>query len=149
MAHTKKISIMILAVLCAVVAAGAFFYGARLFRKGQPGVFAPSFRNDAGQYELMHAVMKEAEIKRRAVRTQFKSLKRDPFTPKPTVAPRAAPASSITLSGIMWSEKDPKAMIGDAIVRKGERVGSVTVVEIRKKSVVLNDGVKTYEVPWE
>ena len=40
-------------------------------------------------------------------------------------------------------------MIGDAIVRKGDKVGSNTVVDVQKDKVILNDGAKNFELKLE
>lgn len=79
---------------------------------------------------------------RRAKKSQFASWKRSPFMPSSTLT--VSPA--IVLGGIMWDKNNPKAMIGDAIVKKGDRVGSYTVIDIQKTSVILNDGIKDIEL---
>lgn len=83
----------------------------------------------------------ETRIKRRAARTKYSGWRRSPFVPKGSRA-----GSSFGLSGIVWDKKKPKAMIGDAIVNKGDKTGSYTVVDIKKDSVVLNDGTKDIEL---
>jgi hypothetical protein len=73
---------------------------------------------------------------RRARRSQFREWKRSPFAPSGTVS------TELVLNGIIWNKARPKAMIGDAIVMKGDRVGENTVVDIKADRVILSDGAK-------
>lgn len=80
--------------------------------------------------------------------SQSLELKRDPFA---TVIPavvksQAAQVSSITLSGILWEENNPLAIINNKIVKVGDRVAGCNVVEIRQNSVSLNNGTKDFEL---
>ena len=86
---------------------------------------------------------KTIEIKRRAKRIKFASWSRSPFIPKWI---NGVPSSSLNLKGMMWNEKDPKAMISDAIVVKGDKIGGNTVIEVKKDRVILNDGTKDFEI---
>ena len=80
-------------------------------------------------------------IKRKAVRTKFKSWKRRPF--QPTQIP--GQSSTLVLNGIIGG-KVPKAMIGDLMVGVGDKIGNTKVVAIKKDSVTLNDGTKDFEL---
>lgn len=83
----------------------------------------------------------DTTVKRRAVRTRFKSWKRSPF--------RAAAAQDVTpslvLNGIIGG-KPPKAMIGDALVGVGDKIGGYTVAAVKSDRVILNDGTKDFEI---
>lgn len=81
--------------------------------------------------------------KRRAVRSKYAAWKRSPFVP--TGTPGGEP-STISLRGIMWNKTNPKAMFGDAIAGKGDKVGNSTVVDIKKDRVIINDGTKDIEL---
>lgn len=83
-----------------------------------------------------------AQAKGHAVKSKFKSWKRRPFVPA------NVPGSSfnLVLNGILGSGANLKAMIGAAIVSKGDKVGNNTVVDIKKNSVILNDGTKDFEL---
>ena len=83
------------------------------------------------------------QVKRRAKRTQSHTWKRSPFIPKG--APGAA-YSKLVLNGILASGKEFKAMIGDAVVGKGDKVEGNTVVEVKQDEVILNDGTKDFEL---
>ncbi|MFH0763584.1 MAG: hypothetical protein V1927_01090 [Candidatus Omnitrophota bacterium] len=95
------------------------------------------------QNENTPDVNEPAEIKRRAVRTKFKSWARSPFAPGGF---SKSTSSSLSLGGIMWNAENPKAMIGDMIVKKGDKVGDYVVIQVRKDSVILNDGSKNIEL---
>ena len=58
-------------------------------------------------------------------------------------------SSSLSLNGIIWDKKNPKAMLGDAFVKKGDTVGGNKVVDIKKDRVILNDGSKDFELNLE
>lgn len=83
--------------------------------------------------------------KRLATQTQFKSWRRRLFAPFGT----ASSSSSLVVSGIIWSKDRPKAMIGDTIVAKGDTIGGNKVVDIKPDKVILNDGVKDFELKIE
>lgn len=83
--------------------------------------------------------------KRRAKRSQFKTWKRSPFVASLTVSTK----TKLTLNGIIWDKAKPKAMIGDAIVVKGDTVGANKVVDIQPDRVILNDGTKDFELKIE
>ncbi len=82
---------------------------------------------------------------RRAKRSRFKEWKRNPFITGLT----ASTVTKLTLNGIIWNKTKPKAMIGDAIVAKGDTVGADKVVDIQPDRVILNDGTKDFELKIE
>lgn len=83
--------------------------------------------------------------KRLASRTHFKTWRRHPFAPLPTSTEAPVPV----LSGILTKGNIYKAMIGDAIVMKGDKIGTNTIVDVQKDKVILNDGAKTFELKLE
>lgn len=83
-----------------------------------------------------------ASFQRRAKRSQYTSWKRSPFIESGL----SSSSSSLTLNGIINSGKGLKASIGDAIVKKGDKIGNNTVVDIKKDRVILNDGTKNIEL---
>ena len=48
--------------------------------------------------------------------------------------------------GIFWDETNPKAVINDRTLAKGDTLGAYRVVEIKQGSVVLRTGEKNVEV---
>jgi len=83
--------------------------------------------------------------KRHAKRSQFKVWKRSPFVSSQT----ASTMTGLTLGGIIWNKTNPKAMIGDTIVVKGDTIGANKVVDIQPDKVILNDGTKDFELKLE
>ena len=83
---------------------------------------------------------------RRAKHSKFKSWKRNPFVPVVSNVPQQ---SNLVLSGIIWNKEKPKAIIGEAIVTKGDKIGGNTVVDIKPDKVILNDGTKEFELKLE
>lgn len=80
---------------------------------------------------------------RKAKRTLFTSWKRSPFMPS------GSASSDLVLNGIIWNKDKPRAMIGDVIVGKGDRIAENTVVGIKPDRIILNDGVKDFELKLE
>ncbi|MBU0709333.1 MAG: hypothetical protein KJ793_01305 [Candidatus Omnitrophica bacterium] len=54
--------------------------------------------------------------------------------------------SGIALSGIIWDEEIPMAVINDRILLVGDSLGSNTVISIEKEKVILSDGSKNIEL---
>lgn len=137
MAHKKVVIVSALAVLA------VSFFAVFIVLKWRSAAPAAAGKKDAARYELTEMAAKSAGAKRRPARTKYTSLGRDPFVPKGTPGARSL---DYNLEGIMWSEKDPKAMVSGAIVHKGDRIGDSTVVEVKKTAVILNDGTKDFEL---
>ena len=55
----------------------------------------------------------------------------------------------VTLSGILWNDETPKAVINGEIVGLRDKVNKYTVINILKSSVILNDGTKNVEILLE
>lgn len=136
--QNKKVIIL---VVLAVVAILSLLYGIVAPPKSK---YAASSRIDITCQENILPSSTAVTVKRRAARTRFTSWGRNPFALKG--APQATPSQTFDLGGIMWNEKNPKAMIGDAVVGKGGKIGSNTVVDIKKDRVILNDGTKDFEI---
>jgi len=66
-------------------------------------------------------------------------LKRDPFTAVSIISVEG-PRSEISLTGILWDKAKPLAIIDGNVVKKGQRVGNKTVVDIKRDRVILSDG---------
>jgi len=66
-------------------------------------------------------------------------LKRDPFMAVPIVSEKTL-QSGVDLTGIIWDENKPLAIIDGEIVKKGSNVNGKTIVEIKKDRVILSDG---------
>jgi len=57
-------------------------------------------------------------------------------------AEAAGPTDPI-LSGILWDPEFPSAVVNSRVVAVGDSLGPWQVLEIRKKEVILSDGVNT------
>lgn len=52
----------------------------------------------------------------------------------------------LKLTGILWDEKNPKAVINGRIVGIGKRIGGNIVVDIKQDKVVVNNGIQNFEL---
>lgn len=136
----KKVIILI---ILGVVAIFSLIYGISTPAGGRRSASVSTTPEVTRQSESAQVPDRTMGIKRRAKRTKFVSWSRSPFIPKGVPG---TPSSGLNLKGIMWNEKNPKAMIGDAIVEKGNKIGSDTVIEVKKDRVILNDGTKDFEL---
>lgn len=75
-------------------------------------------------------------------------LKRDPFTAALIVSEKTL-KSGVDLTGILWDKEKPLAIIDGDIVKKGERVGTKTIVDIKRDRVILSDGKILSEIRLE
>ncbi len=78
--------------------------------------------------------------------TKKMGVPRDPFS-RQSVS--AVTARGLSLSGIAWDSEDPTAIIDSRIVRVGDEIGGYVVIEIRKDTVVLNNGTENLELNLE
>ena len=138
----KKIIILIALGIAAIV---SVIYGASAKPKFKKDVInqetaVKKAGGPAGQENII------GQTKRHAKRTQFRSWKRSPFIPKGVPG---APSSKLVLSGIIAKGTEFRAMIGDSIVVKGDKIDGNTVIDVKKDRVILNDGTKDFEIKLE
>ncbi len=69
---------------------------------------------------------------------------RDPFSDKIYLSEKGE--IDLKLSGILWDEKNPSAIISDKVVTEGDTIGKYTVLKIKEERVILNDGIKNVEL---
>ena len=70
---------------------------------------------------------------------------RDPFTEVNSQSPDSgARPSSLVLGGILWSPKNPHAIVNGGLVSVGTKIGSALVVEISRESVKMKDGDREF-----
>ncbi len=129
----KKVIILIVVLVLGGI---SLIYGITASPKGKTK--AVYTNEDRAPADLRRApAQTAASTHRRAKKSKFASWKRSPFVPS------GSPASPVlVLNGIMWDKTSPTAMIGDTIVKKGDKIGGNTVIEITPDKVVLNDGTK-------
>lgn len=75
-------------------------------------------------------------------------LRRDPFTAAPITSEKTL-QSGVDLTGILWDKDKPLAIIDGEIIKKGERVGSKTVIDIKRDRIILSDGEMLTELKLE
>ncbi|MBF0511277.1 MAG: hypothetical protein HQL13_03010 [Candidatus Omnitrophica bacterium] len=74
------------------------------------------------------------------------AVKRDPFSFWSSKSKKEASVQNGGLSAILWGQGEPLAVIDHQVVKKGDKVASNTVVEIKEESVVLSAGDKNIEL---
>lgn len=132
--HNKKVLALIVLIIFAVI---SITYGIRTTAKGKKGKAAITGR------ERLASQKSPISVERRAKRSKYASWKRSPFVPSGAVS------SDLVLNGIIWSKDRPKAMIGSVIVCKGDNIAENKVVDIKPDRVILNDGIKDFELKLE
>lgn len=134
--QNKKVIIAIILCIGAVI---SLIYGITSGPKAKrkPG------SESASSPEAVSAVKRIIPTKRQAAKTEFVVWGRNPFVPKGT--PGTLP-SKLVLGGIMWHEENLKAMINNVLVGIGDKIGENTVVDIKKDSVILNNGTEDFEL---
>ena len=123
----------IILVILAVLAIFSLFYG--LNAKPKSKISIQPAQKEAFQNDKIELQKNIVVIKRCAKKTQFVGWGRDPFSLKVALA----------LNGILWDDNLPQAIIGDNVVKVGDKVGNNTVVSILKDRVILNDGTRDLE----
>ena len=91
-------------------------------------------------------------LEEKLIRSKLESGKigweRNPFSRNKVLASYGA--GSLILTGIIWDEKNPNAIIGNEIVKEGDVIDKYTIVEINKDKVVISsdEGQETLRI-WE
>ena len=70
---------------------------------------------------------------------------RDPFIAQQALA-TIVKAVNLTLKGILWDEKYPKAIVNEKTLLEGDTLYGYTVMKINQRSVVLKTGEKNIEL---
>lgn len=132
---------LITLVVLGVVAIFSLFYGAVTSSK----VRRPSQVREPGREPERKASLIEKPIlaQRAAKRTNYTSWSRNPFVLQKT---SSKSFKGLTLDGIMWDKGKSMAIINGEIVRIGDNVNENLVVDIKQDRVILNDGIKEFEL---
>ena len=79
--------------------------------------------------------------------TKALEMKRDPFF-KQIIDPanKSSLSSDLSLSGIVWDQDNATAIINNTIVKIGSEIAGNTVINIKEDRVILNDGVRNFEL---
>jgi len=116
-----------------------------IWSKGCQRASAPKTSLDASQSFLNQAEMSSLLAMNQGPKSSSRSVYpawgRNPF-----VLETAQNAGKLILNGILWDDEKPQALIGDHIVSKGDSIGSSIVVDIKKDSVILNNGIEDLEL---
>jgi hypothetical protein len=80
----------------------------------------------------------------RRKRTEFVNWARDPFARPRRKEEEVGSVSNLSLSCIIWNDKDAQAFINESIVRVGDKITDKTVKQIERNRVILTDGTKDY-----
>lgn len=91
--------------------------------------------------EQIESLYREAEARRAEKDLPWG---RDPFAMKISLQETSWGLSDLKLEGIMWDEKNPCAIINGEVVKKDDKLGKNTVVQIEKDGVIISDGTKRY-----
>jgi len=84
-------------------------------------------------------------VKKTVNQMQFTSWGRDPFWEAFRLAeadPANADSSNFVLRGIVWKGDEAHVLIGDAVLKEGERNGDLKILDIDKNRVVCKKGNK-------
>lgn len=96
---------------------------------------------DVQEKEAAPAAKRIISPARQAKRSNYSSWGRNPFS--------ESVSKPITLTGIIWDNIVPQAVINSEIVKTGDKISGNTVVEIKRNSVILSDGTKNFELELE
>ena len=136
--QNRKIIVLIILGIAAVF---SLIYGITASSGGKRARAAkPSLVSEP---ETIQPVRKLLLKERNAAKTQYKSWNRNPFIQEKMLGPKS---SKLVLNGIIWNEKNPRVLINNTILSKGDRIGTNTVVDIKQKSVILNNGAEDFEI---
>ena len=148
--QNKKLIVLIILGIAAVF---SLIYGITASPKGKGARAAkPAITREA---ETIQPVKKLVLKERHAVKTMFTSWGRSPFIQKKipekiqeTIQEKPPVSESLilTLNGIIWNEKNPMAFINNILLSKGGKIGTNTIVDIKRNSVILNDGTRDFEI---
>lgn len=138
MEKKDKIQLGITGVLVIIL----LFFLMRAFEKGKRSapVKAKEFATDQNVKEPGLYARLEQEIKRM-------DFKRDPFSRQSFSDLKES--QGLYLSGILWDEVNPTAIINDEIVAVGSEINGKKIVEIKKNKVVLEADGQTTELGLE
>ncbi len=126
--QADRIKVIVAVVLC-VIAVISVMNGMGLFSKTetpQDGIFSDGLESlDISRY---------AVLTRTALRSSYESWSRNPFV-STEIIPKEAELHK--LSGIIWDEKNPIAIINNEIVSVGDRIGEALVTRIERTRVMI------------
>lgn len=141
----NKIQIMVTVVLVVVLILVSINSFNRIKRKLPPKSSPKAMPAETSELQPVSApAVSEQERQTKYAQVASMEWMRDPFHGKIYLSAKGD--IDLKISGILWDEKKPSAIISDKIVNEGDTIGKYTVIKIEKESVILNDGVKNVEL---
>ena len=142
----KKRDIIITSVLL-VIFAIAFTKNVLLNKKPAPTAASASGGSQSMSDQLVVVTNMRLydNLKKERVKLWDREWGRDPFVPQ-TVVSSIVKAVNLTLKGILWDEKTPKAIVNEKTLVIGDVIYGYTVIDIKPRSVVLRTGEKNIEL---
>lgn len=131
----KNLNVLIILSIAAVI---SLIYGITSSPKSRPLSGSAAVQQQRGYAENPENA---APAERKSKRSNYTAWGRNPFTPG-----GAASKTALVLNGIMWDEKKPLAIIGSEVLGVGGKIGEYAVTEIKKDSVILNNGTGDLEL---
>lgn len=133
----KKIQILItslLSLMLIVAIGNAVFTILKIKKGGSRAVITPEPKifDQSAEESKIHIVTRE-DI------AGIENLRwlRDPFNFKRYITVQKHSTTQLLLKGIIWDENDPCAVIDDRVLRKGDKIDTIKIIEIRKNSVIV------------
>ena len=127
MEKNKKIAILVAFIIIAI-----FIW---MPRGGKKGRVSPPKQMPASTQEAAPRIKA-----RRKQRSEFADWGRNPFV----WLEKTGPLSGLSLSGIVWDEAAPYAIISGTVVRAGDEIAGKIVKGIEPNRVILTDGQNDY-----
>lgn len=141
MNRDKKLKILlpILMLIAIFVWVRAFKTSASKIRAKDGG---KSFRVSSEEAELV-SLIPTGKRRRERAKTAYTAWGRNPFIIEPSAK---GVISKLSLEGIVWDEKEPKALINNVVVGIGDEIGGNTVVDIKQDKVILSNKSTNFEL---
>lgn len=121
---------------------------------GSPGYsFADSVWNEAKRLEKSEKTTQISVIKRR--RVEFNGSNADPFRidvmknkqEGPVSAAPKVPLPKFTIQGIVWGGEVPQAIVDNKVVKPGDTIDNVHIVDINKEGIDIFFNGAQYTLP--
>ena len=140
----------VIAAVLVVVFIGSFSKNVLLRKKTPQAASAPSSGQTTTQNltdDLLFITNLRIKDKLLADQTALwdKEWGRDPFVPQATLS-TVVKAVNLTLKGILWDDKYPRAIVNDKTLVEGDEIYGYTLMSINRKSVIFRTGEKHLEL---
>ncbi len=143
--HKKQLIITAGLILVMVVAWANTFKliaNRKKTKKAPVAISAPAAASDSNK--APSAPIKKPVIIQRVEDEEDLSWGRCPFSGK--VYYGESKALDLKLSGVLWDQDNPQAIINGEILEVGQRIGKFTIIEIHSEGVIISDGTSKFEL---